>query len=371
MFQIKKAERQRRPLKISLEGLSGSGKTFTALRTAFAMQRAGIGKRIIVADSENESASLYAGVKIDGEQWDYEVCPIPSEAQNPEGYANLYEYLVRNGYGIIIIDSMSHAWHGAMAKVDSLARSNGNKADSFRAWGQVTPEQRRMIQTLTDDRAHLIATMRVKSEYERTENANGKTTIRKMGTKADQREGTEYEFDVVARLDSDHTIAIEKVRGCTEMDGRAAHKPGADFWQPLFDWWKQGADYKTLAEKLHEAVQLSTDMDMLKKSYEAAWNACQKGQITQTELALITATKDARKSEYASITPNDVDALIFRLYEFASDTEVESKLAAIGIKDQHAIYAATPKQLIGFHAALKAWLEQLESGGGPNMDDLR
>src|SRR5207253_3160857 len=93
-FQTRKAVRTRRPLKINFEGLSGSGKTFSALRLAFALRRAGIGKRIAVADSENESASLYAGVAIDGETWEYEVCPIPPAQQNPAGYADCYEYLV-------------------------------------------------------------------------------------------------------------------------------------------------------------------------------------------------------------------------------------------------------------------------------------
>ena len=75
-FQAKKAVRTKRPLKVSVEGLSGSGKTFTALRLAFDMRRHGIGSKIVVMDSENGSASLYAGVEIDGErrvrsdQWD-------------------------------------------------------------------------------------------------------------------------------------------------------------------------------------------------------------------------------------------------------------------------------------------------------------
>ena len=76
---------------ICVTGVSGSGKTFSALRLAFAMRRAGIGKKIVVADSENESAGLYEGMSMDGERWEYDVCPMPSEKQNPAGYTEAYE----------------------------------------------------------------------------------------------------------------------------------------------------------------------------------------------------------------------------------------------------------------------------------------
>lgn len=176
MFQVQKAKRQRRPLKIGLEGLSGSGKTFTGLRMAFAMRRAGIGKRIVVADSENESAGLYDGIQIDGEKWEYDVCPLPVEAQHPKGYTDCYEFLVRQGFDIILIDSMTHAWKGALNRVDEIAARN--KGDKFGAgWRAVTPEQEQMMRVLTDGRAHLITTTRVKGEYERVEGQGGRDKI--------------------------------------------------------------------------------------------------------------------------------------------------------------------------------------------------
>lgn len=251
MFQVKKAKRQRRPLKISLEGLSGSGKTYTALRLAFALRRAGIGKKIVVADSENESAGIYTGIVTDGEKWDYDVCDIPPASQNPQGYTMVYEYLVKEGYDIVIIDSMSHAWHGAMEQVDAHAQRN--KGDKFGGWAKVTPDQRRMLSTLTDTRAHLIATMRVKGEYERVEGSNGKERIKKVGMKVDQREGSEYEFDCVVRLDPEnHRAQVEKIRGCTAMDGIVGDNPGPEFWKPLIDWWLTGDDLEQTADKFIE-----------------------------------------------------------------------------------------------------------------------
>lgn len=288
MFEVKKAKRQRRPLKVSLEGLSGSGKTFTALRMAFAMKRAGIGKRIVVADSENESAGLYAGTQIDGETWDFDTVAIPGEMQNPDGYAKCYEFLVQQGFDIIIVDSMTHAWHGAMQQVDDYGARN--RGDKFGGWAQVTPQQRHMLATLTDHRAHLIATMRVKSEYERVAGANGKDKIKKVGMKVDQRDGAEYEFDCVARIDPEsHTLHIEKVRGCTIMDDKMAAKPGPDFWKPLFDWWLS-AEELSPSRNIDAELMACKDSDALRTLFMS---------LTPEQRRHHAAAKDRRKAELA------------------------------------------------------------------------
>lgn len=259
-FQAKKAVRTKRPLKISLEGLSGSGKTYTALRLAFDMRRAGIGKRIVVLDSENGSASLYADVTEDGERWEFDTVDLTPDVCNPQGYAEAYRWAVSQGYDIIVFDSLSHAWHGALEQVDAMA---GAKGDKFRAWANVTPLQRDMIETLTNDRAHCIVTMRVKGEYERTTDANGRAQIKKVGLKTDQRENTEYEFDLVLRFEQGNECRVEKVRGCSQMNTRHAVKPGPSFWQPLFDWWKGGA------EVVQEPVKKAEGPATVKGMYDA------------------------------------------------------------------------------------------------------
>lgn len=127
MFTVKKAERQQRPLKVSMEGISGSGKTFTALRMAFDWKRHGIGSRIVVMDSENESASLYAGTDCDGQVWEFDTVSLPPAHKNPMGYTQAYVWAVQQKYDIIIFDSLSHAWHGALEKVDAMASLTAGK----------------------------------------------------------------------------------------------------------------------------------------------------------------------------------------------------------------------------------------------------
>jgi hypothetical protein len=301
-FEVKKARRQRRPLKINLEGVSGSGKTYTALRLAFAMRRAGIGKKIVIADSENESAGLYEGVTQDGEKWEYDVCPMPSEKQNPVGYTEAYEYLVSQGFDIIIGDSLTHAWYGAQEIVDRYAQANKN--DKFGGWARVTPQQRTMLATLTDARAHFIGTMRVKSEYERVQKESGQgVAIKKVGTKTDQREGAEYEFDCVVRMDkgdipTDHVAVVDKVRGCTAMDGRRGVNPGPDFWKPLFDWWLS-AEPAMPVGSLHDqhayAIRTSRNLDELKAVMDRVNSDAKARRLTTDQINNLGKLKDDRK----------------------------------------------------------------------------
>ena len=311
-FEIKKARRQRRPLKINLEGVSGSGKTYTALRLAFAMRRAGIGKKIVVADSENESAGLYEGVVQDGERWEYDVCPMPTEKQNPAGYTEAYEYLVGQGFDVIIGDSLTHAWYGAQEIVDRYAQANKN--DKFGGWAKVTPQQRQMLATLTDSRAHFIGTMRVKSEYDRVQKeSGGGTVIKKVGTKSDQREGAEYEFDCVVRMDkgdipTDHVIVVDKVRGCTAMDGRRGVNPGPDFWKPLFDWWLSaepvmspfaGGSAGSLHDQHAAAIRTARDIDTLKAVMERVNVDAKNSRLSADQIAALGRLKDQRKVQLA------------------------------------------------------------------------
>lgn len=290
MFEVKKAKRTRRPLKISLEGISGAGKTFTALRLAFAMKRAGIGSKIVVADSENSSAGLYAGTQCDGDLWEFDTCDIPQEARNPRGYTECYTHLASAGYDIIIFDSLSHAWYGAVEKVDKLAKGG----DKFRAWGEVTPEQRFMLTTLTNDRAHCIVTMRVKSEYDRVDEG-GKSKFKKVGMKTDQREGSEYEFDCVVRLEEGHMARVEKVRGCTAMDGATARNPDPTFWKPLLNWYLSAEPTLSLFETAGTSLKQCKSLAELQVAYTAIYKA--KDRYAAKEFELLTQLKDEMKAK--------------------------------------------------------------------------
>jgi len=94
---FKRATKTAIKLRLALFGPSGGGKTFTALRIA-----SGIGGRIAVIDSERTSASRYSDRFI-------------FDADSPERptvdeYIRLINESAKDGYDVLIIDSLSHAW---------------------------------------------------------------------------------------------------------------------------------------------------------------------------------------------------------------------------------------------------------------------
>jgi hypothetical protein len=61
-------------------------------------------------------------------------------------------------------------------------------------------------------KCNLIATMRSKVDYVQEKDDNGKTRVKKLGMAPIQREGMDYEFDVVFDVNPDHSALASKSR---------------------------------------------------------------------------------------------------------------------------------------------------------------
>ncbi len=237
MFQ--RATKRKLKARIALDGPAGSGKSYTALRFAHAL--AGPSGRVAVIDTEHRSASKYTGESPDGIPFTFDVCELEHYA--PSTYTNVIREAGKAGYDVLVIDSLSHAWDGVGGALDQVDRkaASSRSGNSFAAWRDVTPMHREMVEAILACPAHVIVTMRSKMGYEMETDDKGKVKPVKVGLKPIQREGVEYEFDVVGDLDLDHMIVISKSR-CSALDGARSVKPGAPFIRPLIAWLSDGAD---------------------------------------------------------------------------------------------------------------------------------
>jgi hypothetical protein len=232
MSRFQKATRKQLKLRMALVGPTGAGKTKTALLLA-----AVLGKRVAVIDSENRSASKYVGEPGVPE---FDVCELDSYA--PRNYVEAIKDAEREGYDVIIVDGITQAWSGkdgALEMVDKAAKRS-QSGNSFTAWRDVTPHHNALVEALVQCKAHLIVTMRAKMEYVLEEDARGKKTPRKVGMAPIQREGMEYELDVVGDLDVEHNLMISKTR-CSALDGAVINKPGRELAETLLSWLGEGA----------------------------------------------------------------------------------------------------------------------------------
>jgi hypothetical protein len=76
-------------------------------------------------------------------------------------------------------------------------------------------------------------------DYLMEKDADGKTTVTKIGLAPIQRAGMEYEFTVVGDMSVDHKLVITKSR-CDIMADKVVLKPGIDFWIPFVEWLDSG-----------------------------------------------------------------------------------------------------------------------------------
>lgn len=216
MSRFQKAVRRKRKLRLALIGPTGAGKTYTALSLA-----AGLGRRVAVVCTEFGSASLYSN------RFDFDVVDLDDYAA-----ANFIECVVdagKSGYDVLVIDSLSHAWagkNGILEFVDRAAKRN--QGNSFSGWRDATPLHNRLVEAVLACPCHVIVTLRSKMDYvvEKDERT-GKQVPRKVGLQPVQRDGLEYEFDLVCDVDLDHNLIVGKTR-FEELDGLVVNRPGPD-----------------------------------------------------------------------------------------------------------------------------------------------
>src|SRR5690349_19818981 len=112
---FRKAVKEQSKLRLAIDGLAGTGKTYSSLAIASGLAKMirerGDGEgRIAVIDSERGSASLYA------DRFDFDVDELDSFS--PLTYVERIKEAERLGYDIIIADSISHAWAGKDGALD-------------------------------------------------------------------------------------------------------------------------------------------------------------------------------------------------------------------------------------------------------------
>jgi hypothetical protein len=257
-FTFTTATKERAKARIALIGPTGSGKTYTALVTA-----TGLGGRIALVDTEHGSAAKYAD--------EFAFDTLPLTVFRPTTLVDVLAVAAHEGYDVVIVDSLSHFWSGTggmLEQVDDAAKRAGG-GGSFAGWKEARPQERAMIDALLAYPGHLIVTMRTKTEYVVESDERGRKVPRKVGLKPEQREGIEYEFDIVGDLDQENTLVISKSRA-KPLSGVVFHKPGPEFAEAVFNWLEAGKPARSVPEYVTAATAPDATPDDLRTLYEQA-----------------------------------------------------------------------------------------------------
>lgn len=248
MVEVKLATREKSKLRIALAGVSGGGKTLGALLLASGLTGGDFSK-VCLIDTEHRRGDLYAnrsdlGV---GQFYSIELTPPYS----PDHYKEAVDAAVKTvgPDGVVIVDSLSHAWSNAGGVLEikaGIAAKPGK--NSYTAWDEAGRIQNDFINYLLSVNCHTICTLRVKQDYVLAENDRGKQVPVKVGLAPVQRDDVEYEFDIMFNIGRDHIATTGK--DVTFLDGfNAVITP--ELGRLLAEWANEGKEPVRCAECGH------------------------------------------------------------------------------------------------------------------------
>lgn len=238
------ATRKSTKARIALAGPSGSGKTYTGLAIATAL-----GASVAVIDTERGSASKYEGIN----GWQFHTWVPQTFA--PASLVDALAAASGAGFEVVLVDSLSHYWMGVDGMLEQADR-RAKGGNSFSGWKEARPDERRMIDALAAYPGHVIVTLRVKTEYVIEKDDRGKSIPRKVGLKPEQREGIEYEFDLVGDLDLDNTLSVSKSR-IPALSRAVVPQPGAELADTIMEWLSDGESALGAQDYLEQAKKAS------------------------------------------------------------------------------------------------------------------
>jgi hypothetical protein len=239
--QFAPATKAEAKLRAAMFGPSGSGKTYSALRIA-----TGIGGRIAVIDTERGSAAKYA------DRFTFDTHQLAD--RTIEGYLAALQAAAEAGYDVLVIDSLSHGWQELLQEIDRLAKARFS-GNTWAAWSEGTPKQRRLIDALLDWPGHVIATIRSKTEWnQQTDDKTGRLRPVRIGLAPEQGKGIEYEFDLLVELSAEHVGTVIKDRTGKFQD-QVIEKPDEAFGRALAGWLAEGTPPQVPADPVPEMLK--------------------------------------------------------------------------------------------------------------------
>ena len=290
-FEFKKATKQKSKLRCAIFGPSGSGKTFTSLEIASGITS--VDEKIALIDTERGRASKHS------KRFNFDVLELTD--YSVDSYIAAINAAI--AYDVLIIDSLSHCWQKILEEVDKLAKTK-YKNNSFRAWAEGTPLQKRLVNAILGFPGHIIATMRSKTEWVVESNDKGKSAPRRVGTTPEQGKGIEYEFDFIIEMNPDHVAEIWK--GYDDFQDRIISKPTRVLGVEFVNWLEDGEDVPLITDdqlkRFNELVKnLNISDKKVQKGLEMKGFSSKEKMTFEIAEMWINSLEERQKSENKNI----------------------------------------------------------------------
>lgn len=316
-FEIRKAQRQGARLLIQLSGVSGSGKTFTALQLAYGLAGQNADK-VVMIDTENRRGSLYANA-----------LPQPFNIIDfyapfsPDRYIEAITAACNAGAEVIVIDSVTHEWEseGGCEWIANQSR--------FPDWKRAKALHKRFMTHMLQSPAHIIACTRAR---EKVDFADPKNPI-KLGIQPIQEKNFSYEATVSLMM-HDQGRRQDVLKCPAELQGilgRGAGYVTADDGLALRAW-VDGAAQVDPAIEHHRGLLLNTTERGL-QALQAAWTATPAnvrknlGDAFKEQLKAAAKAYDDQRQVGSGAVPDSLKAINSALVVDGNETTIDSQKA--------------------------------------------
>ncbi|MCM8569544.1 ATP-binding protein [Gramella jeungdoensis] len=266
-MKLRQSKRSRAKIKMALQGPSGSGKTYSALLLAHGLIGGDFSK-VAVIDTENNSSDLYAHLG------NYKVLSLQPPF-SPERYRKAIGICESEGMEVIIIDSITHCWEFLLEYHSSLP---GN---SFANWNKVTPRQKEFTNAILQSSCHIISTIRTKQDYVLNQR-DGKYVPEKVGLKAIQRDGMDYEFTLVFDINIKHQVIASKDRTGLFID-KPEFKINSSIGRQIKRWCENSLTLSELKSKVESCSTIEQLTSLFRENQDLS-KQCQQDFIDQKKL---------------------------------------------------------------------------------------
>jgi len=266
-LKIENASREGAKTVTAFAGVSGSGKTYSAILYAFGLAKRNAGK-VGFLDTENRRGRLYSDI-------------LPGKAQfliadmgapfSPARYGEAIKQFEAAGVDVLVIDSVTHEWEG-IGGCDDIA-NDGVAPGKPGRWNKAKREHKRFMDVLLQSSMHIVVCVRAREKTKIDRDGQGKAIFVPQGIQPVQEKN--FMFEMTSSLMMDECGQRQQVMKCPAALiphlGRGNNYIGIEDGEAVRAWIDGGTPINKDLERCRAMLANTCEQGM--KALEAAWKS--------------------------------------------------------------------------------------------------
>lgn len=310
VISIQKAERAGARLVISLAGISGGGKTLTAILLAYGLAN-GDGSKVGLLCTENRRGRLYASRSTYEKVRDslgMKDLPTPfmvgdlEPPFSPKRYTDAIMEFQNAGVEVLVIDSVSHEWEGTGGCEEIAHAQNPRMPD----WATAKREHKAFMNALLQSDMHIVVCARAREKV-RMSKEGGKTKVESIGIQPITEKN--FMFEMTASLLMWNEGKTQEVIKCPselrEILGRESGYIGAADGRALREWVDGGVKLDPEIEHARNTLRTvaANGVEAYRKAFEATAAKVKRALVADGTHDALKASAEAYDAQRIASQP--------------------------------------------------------------------